>query len=264
MLPDEKNKQRYFSCGGFLQIDITPASPEINLEKVKAGLSVLQPPNNSLIILPELWATGFQYEKIDDLSKRSEWLLEQLQELAAFYDIVIGGSLPEKVENDGEKLIYNSLFFSGRQGIIGRFRKQHLFSLWCEDDWFTPGDKPKIIETEHGCIGSLVCFDLRFPETARVQCQQGADLVAVSAQWPLARCDHWRQLLRARAIENQIFVIACNGVGDCNGQTLAGHSMIIDPNGTILLEAPEQPDSGVVQLDFKIQEQIRNRFSTLG
>jgi len=264
MLRDDKTKQRHFSYGGFLQIDITPAAPEINLEKVQAGLSVLQPPKNSLIILPELWATGFKYEKISDLSKRSEWLLDQLHELATFYDIVIGGSLPEKIESHGRKSIYNSLFFSGRQGTIGRFRKQHLFSLWREDDWFTPGDEPKIIKTEHGSIGSLVCFDLRFPETARVQCQQGADLVVVSAQWPFVRVDHWRQLLKARAIENQIFVVACNGVGDCNGQKLAGHSMIIDPNGTILLEASELPDSGVVKLDFKIQEQIRHRFSTLG
>lgn len=256
-------KHKQFSYGGFLQIEISPAAPEMNLEKVREGLSALNPDKNALIVLPELWATGFEYERIADLSAKTDWLLEELSKLAAVYDIIICGSLPEKETTGVKDSIYNTLFFSGRHGTIGRIRKQHLFSFWNEDDWFASGDEPRIIESEHGCMGGLVCFDLRFPETARVQCQQGAELLVVSAQWPKARYEHWRLLLRARAVENQIFVVACNGSGDCNGHELGGHSMIIDPNGDILLEASDEPDAGVVKLDYSIQEKIRNRFSTL-
>jgi len=256
-------KNAHFSYGGFLQIEITPADPEANLKKVREGLLALKPEENGLIILPELWATGFEYEKIDGLSDRTDWLLEELRKLAASYNIIIGGSLPEKVKSDENVSIYNTLFFSGKQGTVGRFRKQHLFALWQEDDWFISGDEPRVIETERGCIGGLVCYDLRFPETAKVQCQQGADLLVVSAQWPLARSKHWRLLLQARAIENQIFVVACNGSGDCNGHELGGHSMVIDPNGDILLEASQEPGGGTVKLEYSVQEELRNRFSTV-
>lgn len=256
-------KQKHFSHAGFLQFDIIPGSPDQNLRKVSDNLLNLDPPQNSLILLPELWATGFEYEKIRDLSQKTDWLLYELQKLADEYDIVIGGSLPEKGTSGLDESIYNTLFLTGKDGLLGRFRKQHLFSLWHEDDWFSRGNEPEIIETEYGCVGALVCFDLRFPEIARVQCQQDAELLIVSAQWPLSRYTQWRLLLQARAIENQIHVVACNASGACNSLELGGHSMIIDPNGEILVEANQKQGSGIVKLDHLVQLELRNRFNTV-
>ncbi len=255
--------QNHFSYAGFLQIEITAAAPERNLKKVQEGLEKLNPKKKSLVMLPELWATGFEYEQMNKLSGECEWLLRGLNKLAITYDCLIGGSLPEKIALNDQVSIYNTLFFVGKTGVTGRIRKQHLFSFWQEDDWFVAGDEPKIIETHYGYLGGLVCFDLRFPETARVQCQQGAQLLVVSAQWPLARLEHWRLLLRARAVENQIFIVACNGAGITNGTELAGHSMVIDPNGEIIAEALQKPEAKMVKLDYSIQEEVRGRFSTI-
>jgi len=261
-----------FSAAGFFQSPITPAAPAVNLERLRAALHQAPPPPGTLLVLPELWATGFVYRQLAELSRETPAILGQLSELAALHRIVIAGTLAERVEDEDGLCLYNTLFFSGGSGLEGRIRKQHLFSYWHEDDWLSPGDSPQPVDTVFGRAGGLICYDLRFPETARVQCRQGASLLVVSAQWPLARIDQWRTLLQARAIENQAFVVAGNGCGrgndgndgnDTNEFTLGGHSMIIAPDGEILREAGEEEQLLAISLDPLKQQQLRDRFNTV-
>ncbi len=253
------------SCAsvGFFQSAITPGAPAGNLDRLRDALQKEPPAPGTLLVLPELWATGFVYPQLAELSRQTPWVLEQLSELAARYDIVLAGSLVERVDAAHGTLLYNTLFFSASDGLAGKIRKQHLFSYWREDDWLTAGESPRPVETRSGWVGGLVCYDLRFPETAKVQCQQGASLLLVSAQWPLARIDQWRTLLQARAIENQTFIVAGNGCGLSNDIELGGHSLIIGPGGDILLEAGEKGQLATIALDWQSQQQLRQRFNTV-
>jgi len=256
----------FFSSAGFFQSAITPAAPAVNLARLRAILHHSPPAPGTLLVLPELWATGFVYPQLAELSRETPSILEQLSELAALYQMVIAGTLVERVEDERGLSLYNTLFLSSSHGLAGRIRKQHLFSYWHEDDWLTAGDSPRPVDTAFGRVGGLVCYDLRFPEIAKVQTQQGASLLVVSAQWPLTRIDQWRTLLQARAIENQTFVIAANGCGagnDGNDLILGGHSMLIDPSGSILAEAGEEEQLRSIPLDLSAQQLLREKFSTV-
>lgn len=255
-----------FSAAGFFQSPITPAAPAENLQRLRAALHWSPPLPGTLLVLPELWASGFVHRQLAELSRQTPLILEQIQELAAGHQIVIAGTLVERVEGEGGHRLYNTLFFSSGRGLEGQIRKQHLFSLWHEDDWLDPGDSPRPVDTVFGRAGGLVCYDLRFPETARVQCRQGASVLVVSAQWPLVRINQWRTLLQARAIENQAFVVAGNGCGPGNATNeflLGGHSMIIAPDGEILGEAGAEEQLLVRSLDPQRVLQLRQRFNTV-
>lgn len=250
---------------GFLQFEIAQADIRRNLEQVKVGLDRLGPAPGSLIGLPEMWATGFVYEQLDDLSEAIPELLEELEELAVSNGVVLAGSLPEKkIEGEGTAL-YNTLFFSGigKAGSHG-ISKQHLFSFWKEDVWFRSGRRAKPVGIDgRGLAGGLVCYDLRFPETAKLQCCQGADLLLMSAQWPLARIGQWKILLQARAIENQVFIVAANACGIWEGLQMGGHSLVIAPDGEILAEGGEESGSGLVSPNWEVPRELRQRFNTV-
>jgi predicted amidohydrolase len=247
---------------GFLQFDVKSGNIESNLCRVEEGLAEIAASNDQIspgiIVLPELWATGFAYERLPELAGETPAILEKLLELSAEYKVNIAGSLPEFSEDS----YYNTLFISGPAGIAGSYRKQRLFNPMQEDDFFTPGSEPLPIHTELGPIGALVCYDLRFPELLREQTGLGADLLVIPAQWPATRLGHWRILLQARAIENQMFVVAANRCGTTADTAFGGHSMIVAPDGSILLEAGEDKECKGIMLDFEMVSAARSLFTT--
>ena len=250
---------------GFLQFDVRLAAPEENLRRVQAGLAALAPPAPGLVALPELWATGFAYQRLDELGQRTPDLLAALTSLARRHDILLAGSLIEAAEGgDGRRFHYNTLYVTGPDGVLGHFRKQHLFAPMGEEKHFSPGTAPHPLTTPLGHLAPLVCFDLRFPELARSMAGQGAGLLLVSAQWPLARIEHWQTLLRARAIENQLFVVACNRCGTTGDTVFGGHSMLIAPDGTVLAQAGTDETAMGEMLDPAQLAQVRGRFNTVG
>jgi len=248
---------------GFLQFDVKSGNIESNLSRVEEGLAEIAASNDQIspgiIVLPELWATGFAYAQLPELAEQTPDLLESLKKLAAAHEIIIAGSLPEK----NSTKYYNTLFFTGPTGLLGVYRKQKLFSPMEEDNFFSPGDEIASVTTSLGMVAGLVCYDLRFPELLRQQTAFGADLLAISAQWPAARIDHWRILVQARAIENQMYVIAANRCGITGDTLFGGHSMIVGPNGTILCEAGEDEEWGGVSLDHGLLNTVRSHFSTV-
>ncbi len=246
---------------GCLQFEITSGDIRKNMEQVKNGLAGLAPPPGSLIALPEMWATGFIYEELDKLSDEIPGLLVELEDLAASHEIILAGSLPYKHDES----LSNTLFFSGMgsAGLHG-ISKQHLFSFWKEDLWFKAGRRPAPVTLPGGdCIGGFVCYDLRFPEAIRHQCNQGAEILLMSAEWPLARIGQWKILLQARAIENQAFVVAANACGNWDGLQMGGHSLIIAPDGEILAEAGEEQESILIPLNREVQKELRERFNSV-
>lgn len=248
---------------GFLQFDVKSGNIDSNLSSVEKGLAKIAAVNTrispGIIVLPELWATGFAYENLPQLSGKTPDLLENLQALSTKYNVTIAGSLPEFSWDS----YYNTLFITNSKGIAGSYRKQRLFSPMGEDAFFTAGTDHLPIQTDLGPIGALVCYDLRFPELLRNQATLGARLVVVPAQWPAARVNHWRILLQARAIENQMFVIAANRCGTTDDTTFGGHSMIVAPDGSILLEAGENMECNGTMLDLEMVSRARTLFSTV-
>lgn len=248
------------SFAAYLQFDVIQGDIEKNRQRLSELLEELAPPTGTVVVLPELWATGFSYGQLPELARRTPELLAYLTKEAECHGILLAGSLPEN-EASGTR-IFNTLFVSGPQGFVGSYRKQHLFGPMQEDRHFSPGNSPQSIVSPFGLLASLVCFDLRFPELTRLQATQGAQLLLVSAQWPAARTPHWRTLLKARAIENQLFVVACNRCGETDGTRFGGHSMIIGPDGTILKEAQENTEVGITSLENGQPAQLRAYFNT--
>lgn len=216
----------------------------------------------SLVVLPELWSTGFEYLRCRQLALTTPDLLEELRSIAAESRLVIVGSLLEPPGDEGDKP-WNTLFVVDENGVTGRYRKQHLFAHWNEHRFFSAGDRPATIGTGGGTLGPLICYDLRFPLLASEHCFSGAQVLVVSAQWPKVRLDHWQVLLRARAIENQAFVVAANSCGVAGQIEFAGHSMVIAPDGKVLAEAGNENETVWAALPPRAVEEQRGRFCSV-
>jgi D-glycero-beta-D-manno-heptose 1-phosphate adenylyltransferase len=247
---------------GFLQFSVKAGAPDKNLTAVTQGLKRLNPSAPGVVVLPELWATGFAYDRLPELARQTPALLGELQQLAARHRIHLAGSLPEEAATASGTVFYNTLFLTGPEGILGRYRKQRLFAPMGEDRYFAAGDNPLPIDTPFGRMGALVCYDLRFPELARPQAAQGAECFMISAQWPLARLPHWRTLVQARAIENQAYVVACNRCGITGDTEFGGHSLIVAPDGAVLKEGGNEEEAAGLILEPERLTGIRGRFNT--
>lgn len=130
------------------------------------------------------------------------------------------------------------MYIADKNGnLIKEYSKAHLFQLMDEHLYLSSGSGDGSFELEGITAAGFICYDIRFPEWIRKHTSQGAGIIFVSAEWPLARLDHWQSLLKARAIENQCFVAACNRAGKDPANEFAGHSMVIDPLGRTLAEA---------------------------
>jgi rfaE bifunctional protein nucleotidyltransferase chain/domain len=252
----------FFPAVACVQFPIVLGEVEQNISQVEGLLDQFQPAPDTLVLLPEMWATGFDYERTAELGRRTPEILARMQRIAASYRVYVAGTLTDLPE-DGS-LPFNRLFVVGPEGVLGSLSKQHLFAFWQEDSYYRGGLAEPLVPTPHGPLSGLICYDLRFPEVARRQVFAGSRLLAVSAQWPLSRLDHWQTLARARAIENQVYVVAANGCGRTGKMEMAGHSMIIGPDGTVLRQAGLEPTVIGCPLDNSQIDEQRRRFYPAG
>jgi deaminated glutathione amidase len=197
-----------------------------------------------------------------------EWARSLAHELGV--DLVAGSIL--EILPDQEKLANTSVHVGPDGEIVGVYRKIHMFDVevegrvYRESDLEQPGEEIVLSHTAGGQeLGLTVCYDLRFPELYRILAVLGARILTVPAAFTLATTrDHWETLLRARAIENQAFVIAANQVGEHPaGQHSGGRSMIVDPWGVILAQAPDRECHLIADLDLERQQEIRSSLPSL-
>jgi predicted amidohydrolase len=238
-----------------IQFNVRQGAPDANLMYVREALIRVAEKGTHLAVLPEMWSTGFAYRNLNELALRSQGIVDELLELSARYKLVIIGSMPEP---NGDK-VFNSIYVVDNGVIAGIYRKIHLFSLLGEDKAFSGGDHWLLAETTLGKIGVLICYDLRFPELSRRLALEGAQVICVPAQWPKPRQEHWRTLLRARAIENQLFVVSCNSCGVIGKLDFFGMSMIINPKGDVLEEAGEEECEILAGLDMRVMTDWRTQ-----
>ncbi len=239
-----------------LQLDIQLGKPEQNREKVLRQITTAVDQGAQIITLPELWTTGYALQDLKELAPETEVTLESLQQVANSKKIwIFAGSMLEQVQQK----FFNTTFVINDSGqIVGKYRKTHLFSLMNEDQYFSAGDEICVVETPFGKVGTVICYDLRFPELIRQIAILGAIITVVAAEWPHPRLAHWRILNQARAIENQSFILAVNRTGVSKNTHFCGNSMIIDPWGEILAEANEAEEILIAELDLTQVTKVRN------
>lgn len=240
-----------------VQMDIC-RGPKENLKRSLEMIDDAVKDGADIICLPELFMTGFDYDFINVHSEGTpNEVTDILSRRADEADIyILAGSIPEKVGDE----IYNTSVLFGRDGrILGSYSKIHLFSQMGEKKNFTHGKEVRVFDTDFGTIGITICYDLRFPELFRKLSLMGAELIFVPSEFPVPKLDHWRTLLKARAIENQIYVVGINRVGKDDTSRFFGHSMVVDPRGNILKEAGEGEEIIYGSIDLENVEKVREK-----
>ena len=240
------------------------SSRDERLRRIAAVIQSLE--NVDLLVLPELWAAAyFDFDNYPDNAEELEgptltMLAAAAQTQGAW---VHGGSL---IERDLDGGLYNTSVLLDPAGrLVHTYRKSHLFGNSSrEAELLQPGRHAGVASTELGPVAMTTCYDLRFPELYRsLAADQGAELILVASAWPAARLDHWELLTRARAVENQTFLIACNGAGVDHGNELAGNSLVVDPWGRVLARAGDGEEVLRCTLDLCQVAEVREGFPVL-
>ena len=243
------------------QLEFKFKSEEENISKAREAITKASKIGSDLVLLPELWASGFDLKNWGKYaSPLNQGIFSLLQRLSKENNIAIGSSLLELKDDQG----FNTFVLFGKNGeTLGVYRKIHRFRLLEEEKWLGAGDRVVITDTPWGKFGLAICYDLRFPEVFRPYAISGARLVLIVAEWPEKRVDHWTKLLQARAIENQMFFAAVNKVGESKGVKLGGRSAIIDPWGKPILEGDDQPALLTAEIDLLETEKARKAIPVL-
>jgi len=243
------------------QMAILTGQTEANYERLCALTREAARRGSALVLFPELWYSGYDLDNGRHYAaRRGEGIFARLSQLAQECHLAVGGSLLEET-NEG---IANTLvLFDANGECCAAYRKTHLFPWLAETRHLTPGERLESVAAPWGITGLALCYDLRFPEVFRHYALKGARLVLLAAQWPASRRHHWQTLVKARAIENQFFVAACNGVGNGPAGPLGGASAIITPWGDTLVEGDDSENLLTAEIDDSLIEVARRCLPTL-
>jgi predicted amidohydrolase len=237
------------------QMDVHLGQPERNLETVRWMVAEAAQRGSDLVVFPELWSTGYDLAHgARYATGPEEGMFAEVAELAAAHGVAVLGSCLGWL---GEGIGNTAVYVDAVGQVQGVYSKAHLFRLMDEDRYLVAGNGRTLAPTVWGQMGLAICYDLRFPELFRAYALAGATAVLLPAEWPHPRLAHWRTLLRARAIENQMYVIACNRVGESNGTTFFGHSCVIDPWGETVVEGGEDEGLLTADVDAELVAQVR-------
>jgi predicted amidohydrolase len=237
------------------QFDIAWENKPANHDKVRRLLDQARPSRGSLVILPEMFATGFSMNVAVINDSVTHETRDFLSRLAADYGVyVVGGLVETAPDGRGRN---ECAVFSPAGDELARYCKMHPFTFGGEADHYIAGDSVRTFQWHEFTVAPFICYDLRFPEIFRLAVRQGANLYIVIANWPAPRIHHWTALLQARAIENQAYVAGANRCGADPKLSYPGRSSIIDPRGTILAEA--ESAEGVIAAEADYQALVSYR-----
>lgn len=251
----------------------TGADVEANIAAADRHVRAAAAHGAQLVVLPEKWTAIGSHADLEAAAQTLdgpaiEWARKTARELGI--DLV-AGSIAERVE--GQERLSNTSVHVGPDGELKAiYRKLHMFDVevggrrYRESDGEQPGEQIVWSELANGSrLGLAICYDLRFPEVFRVLALGGARTIALPSAFTLATTrDHWEVLVRSRAIENQVFVLAANQTGAHPGEHRSGgRSMIVDPWGVVLAQAADEPGFALAELDFAVQDDIRARLPVL-
>lgn len=242
-----------------IQMEVALGDVAANRQKALAMIEEGLRQGAKLFVLPEMWTTGYKLDEIHALGEpESGPTVSMLCNVAREHGVeIIAGSIAETA---GDK-VYNTAYAIKANGdVVAKYRKMHLIGLMSEDRYITSGRDKCLFDMSFGRAGLIICYDLRFLELPRALALAGCQALFVPAEWPSIRGQHWIVLNTARAIENQMFVIAVNAVGSNPQDTFFGHSMIINPWGEVIAAGPDEKEALIVaDVDFQSVTEIRQR-----
>jgi len=245
-----------------IQIAVTPGDLESNTAKMLTHLVTAARGGADVVVFPEMCDTGYDMPVI--LKSAQSWnngTVPALRKAANDLNVNVIAGVSELTEEG----VFNSTAIISRHGdIAGRYRKTHLITAapMLEHQFLKSGDKLGMAQIEEIHCGLMTCYDIRFPEIARSLSIAGAEILFIPSAFPMVRLPHWTILTAARAIENQVFVVACNRIGTDAGMTFCGTTTIIDPYGTVVASASaihEGPIFGDINLNMiqTVRSQIK-------
>lgn len=236
------------------QFEVAEGNYEKNLEKVKRMFKEHEPEKGSIVVLPEMWSSGYDLSNIGDHAFHDlEGVKGEIEKLAVDYEVnIVAGSVPNIKSGDD---VLNTAFVVDSSGeFLHEYSKIHLVPMLKEPEYLTGGDAS--VETFNllgDKAGLVICYDLRFPELFRDLALEDAKVIFVVAEWPAERTEHWLTLLKARAIENQCYIVGSNTFGkQPNGTTFAGNSIIVNPFGEVLAQGAADAEE-VVEADIDLE-----------
>jgi len=235
---------------------------EANFDAIRSLLAESEIKPGALIALPEMFSSGFSMN-VERIAETAPSEAESfLSEIARQYESWVLGGLVYRI-SDG--IGSNELSVYGPKGQpIGHYQKNHCFSYTGESEHYEAGEDILLFDWHGFTVCPTICYDLRFPELYRRGVKAGADLFPVIANWPETRAHHWSTLLKARAIENQAFVMGINRIGQDPTLSYPGLSTIIDPHGIELANAGNSPVCITAEIDHETVSAWRQEFRALG
>jgi len=246
-----------------VQLDVSDSEPvAARIDRAAALVEGLS--DVDIVVLPELWHVGAF--NLDGAREHAEPLDGPLVSRMRAAARTAGtwlhmGSFAELV---GEHRFNTSVLIDDTGDVVATYRKVHLFG-WedGEPSVMTAGESLVVLPTPLGATGLATCYDLRFPELYRRLVDSGAETFLMASGWPTPRIDHWSTLARARAIENQAWVVACNTAGTHNGVLMGGRSVVVDPRGTVVAEAGDDEEILYAEVDPTAAREWRQAFPVL-
>jgi len=244
---------------GVLQLNIHKGEKHKNYDNIEKWMELAYIPSDipTAIVLPELWNVGYALDRAQEMADpEGEEAATFLGTLAQRYGVwFVGGSV---LVSTNRGYANRAQVINPRGELVAFYDKAHLIRLMEEDKYFTVGREKCIFELDGIKAGCVICYDIRFCEWIRTYAVKGAEVLFVSAEWPASRIEHWEALLRARAIENQMYVIACNRCGMTEGTYFGGRSMILDPRGKIIFLGGEGEEAGFAIIDLDTISETRS------
>ncbi len=248
------------------QMDLHIGDPEYNFALAERFMQEAVRRQSDLVVFPELWHSAYalaqarQFACAIAAGPSTQGSFARFAGLAQIYRTAVAGSLLEEAAGH----IYNTMVLYDAQGQLqAHYRKLHLVPMLDEPRYLQAGDSLQQVRVGPHQAGLAICYDLRFPEMFRRYALEGCQCILLSAEWPHPRGEHWRILLRTRAIENQCFVFACNRVGASDGISFCGNSAVIDPWGNALVEGQEEEGLFTATCDLNRVAEIRANIPVL-
>jgi omega-amidase len=244
-----------------VQLDIAWEDRAANYAKVRQLLRASPPRAGAMVILPEMFATGFSMNVATVAEREPRPTEGFLAELSREHGVFVMGGLASRVD---ERCVRNEcVVFDPAGSVVDRYGKLHPFTLGGESGCFTKGDAVVTFDLSGFVVAPFVCYDLRFPEIWRRAVRSGATLMTDIANWPATRIHHWTALLIARAIENQCYVVGVNRAGRDPALRYPGKSIVIDPSGKVLAEAGEAEQLLAAEIEPTVVEEYRRKLPFL-
>lgn len=248
-----------------------------NLSNAKSLIAEAAQQGAKLIVLPEMFAI-MGMDQTDKIKYREEFgkgmIQAFLRDQAVAHDVwIVGGTIPIAIPDDSNKVFAASLVFNNQGHCVARYDKIHLFDVeipesketHSESKTTVPGNEVVVVDSPFGKLGIAVCYDLRFPELFRLMQARGVEIIILSAAFTFATGSvHWDVLIKARAIENQMYLIAAAQTGHhANNRKTYGHSMIVNPWGKVVSSLADGQGSVLADIDLAYLHQLRGDFPVL-